>query len=503
MRLTVYITNLMVLILWLSKVAIAYRIKIILMMLMSVSFLFTSCQKTNESGGKEEFESFEEKFNHNSSDTRLTIYGEESYEKIPLSVNRIESNYRKTTSPDGQIIISEDIDVETKNSFGGATNFEKLHLTVGENPVCRYMKVYKDGSNRRIILQEGEEPQGDTLLKKAINFKPTVTYYSFYYHGEPYWGKYGIPDIIVRTTWGDVNDTKINELSIRKEKLTKVVAEILYQEHVFPLVKLWKWYITGEYQKDADGLSKEKLFTKYALSNEAKKKIEERISKIESLNTETKNLENENIEEEFITLLSKPDKVYKNGNVEYFMQKGITTQPLTGEDIFARYQEILNHLKESQDSQKPLLEGIIESFKEIKDNQGKTVIVLTGYSKIDPKTGFVEGEPSYIEFRIYPPPFRKLTYNQIKGRIQEIEKEIKKGEGKNEATLAYFKTLEYIQKEKEILEEILKIGPKTNSRLIVYLPEILLYHSGTAVETYTYKYDPKKGNEADSFRGFK
>ncbi len=470
---------------------------------MFVSFLFASCQKTNEPNGKKEVEALEEEFNNNSSDPRLTISGEEFYEKIPLSVNRIEGNYRITTSPDGQIIISENIDVETKNSFGGATNFKKLYLTVGKNPISKYMKVFKDDLNRSIVLEEGEEPQGDTLLKKAINFKPTVTYYSFYSHGEHYLGKYDLPDIIVRTTWDKFNDAKINKLNVRKEKLTKEVAEILYQERAFPLMKLWKWYVTGEYQKDADGCSKEKLFNKYALSNEAKKKVAERISKIESLNTETKNLENENIEEEFITLLSKPDKVYKNGNIEYFTQKGITTQPLTGKDVFARHQEILNHLKECQDSQKPLLEGIIESFKGIKDNLGKTVIVLTGYSKIDPTTGFVEGDPYYIEFRIYPPPFKKLTYNQIKGRIQEIEREIKKREGKKEVDLPYVKTLEYIQKEKEILEETFKIGPKDNPQLIVYLPEILLYHAGIANETYTYRYDPKKGNEADFFRGLK
>ncbi len=482
----------------------ANKTKIILMVLISVSFLLTSCQKTNEPSGKEEVDALKEELNQNYLDTSSTTYGEEFYEKIPLSVNRVEGNYIKTTSPDGQIIISESIVVEIKNSFGGATKFEKLNLTVGKNPISKYMKVYKDGLNRRIILQEGEEPQENVLLKKAINFKPTVTYYNFYYYGEPYWGKYGIPDIIIRTTWGKFNNAKINDLSIRKEKLTKEVAEILYHERVFPLVKLWKWYVTGEYQKDA-ALSKENLFNKYNFSNEAKNKIAERISKIESINTETKVIENENIEEEFITLLSKPDKVYKNGNIKYFTQKGITNQPVTGKDVFARYQEILKHLKKSQDSQKPLLEGIIESFKEIKDNRGKTVIVLTGYSKVDPKTGFVEGDPYYIEFRIYPPPFRKLTYNQINVRIQEIEKEIKKRKGKQEADLPYFKTLEYMQKEKEILGKMIKDWSShiNEPQLIVYLPEILLYHSGTFIESYTYKYDPKKGNEADFFRGLK
>lgn len=481
----------------------ANKTKIILMALISVSFLLTSCQKTNESTGKEEVDALEEKLNQNYLDTSSTTYGEEFYEKIPLSVNRVEGNYIKTTSPDGQIIISESIEIETNNSFGGATNFEKHYLTVGENPVARYMKVYNNGLNRKIVVQEGEKPQGDTLLKKAINFKPSVAYYSFYYHVEPIWGKHDLPNIIVGTTWGKFNDAKINDLSNRKEKLIQEVAKILYQEHAFPLMKLWKWHVTGEYQKDANGYSKENLFNKYALSDEAKKKVTERIDKIESLNTEIKNLENENSEEDLITLLSKPDKVYKNGNIEYFTQKGITTQALTGEDVFARYQEIMTHLKESQDSQKPLLEGIIESFKEIKDNRGKTVIVLTGYRKIDPTTGFVAGEPSYIEFRIYPPPFRKLTYNQIKNRIQEIKKEIKKREGKQDATLPYFKTMEYIQKEKEILEETLTIGPKNNLQMIVYLPEILLYHSGNFIESYTYKYDPKKGNEAEFFSGSK
>lgn len=473
----------------------ANKIKIILMMLMSVSLLFLSCKKTNRPDVKGKFDSPVEKVNQNSLDTRSTIYGEELYEKIPLSVTRIEGNHRRTTSPDGQITISESIVVETSNSFGGASTFEKQYLTVGKKPVARYMKVYKDSLNRKIVLQEGEEPQGDTLLKKAINFKPTVTYY-FYYHDGHYLDKYGVPDIIVRTTWGNFNDTKINGLNIRKE-----IAEMLYQKDVFHLVKLWRWYVTEEYQKDAEDFTKEKLFTKYALSNEAKNEIVQKINKIESLNAQIKKLENE--KEEFITLLSKLDKVYKNGNVEYFTQKGITTQPLTGEDVFVRYQEILNRLKESQNSQRPLLEGIIESFKEIKDNWGKTVITLTGYSKIDHKTGFVQGNPSYIEFRIYPPPFRKLTYKQIKGRIQEVEKEIKKREGKKEISLPYFKTREYLQKEKEILEEILKIDQKNNQQFIVYLPEILFYHSGIFIESYTYRYDPKKGKEAEFFRGLK
>lgn len=461
------------------------------MMLIFVSLFLASCQKTNEPSGKEETEGLEE--------VKQNSYGEESYGKISLSITRSEGNYSKTTSPDGQIIISESIEIETNNSFGGATNFERHYLTVGENPVDRYMKVYNDGLNRRFVVQEGEKPQGDTLLKKAINFKPSVAYYSFYYHVEPIWGKQDLPNIIVRTTWDKFNDARINDLSNRKEKLTKELAKILYQEHAFPLMKLWKWHVTGEYQKDAKGYSKENLFNKYALSDEAKKKVTERIDKIESLNTEIRHLENENSEEEFITLLSKPDKVYKNGNIEYVTQKGITSQPLTGKDVFARHREIMNHLKESQYSLKPLLEGIIESFKEIKDNWGKTVIVLTGYSRVDPKTGFVEGDPYYIEFRIYPPPFRKLTYHQINGRIQEIEKEIKKRKGKQEANLPYFETLEYIQKEKEILEETLTTGPKNNLQMIVYLPEILLYHSGNFIESYTYKYDPEKRKRSGVF----
>lgn len=456
---------------------------IILTVLMFVSFLFSSCRKTNEHSGKEEVEKY--------------------YENIPLSVNRIEGNYKITTSPDVQLIISEDIDLETKNSFGGATNFKRLYLTVGKNPISKYMKVFKDDLNRSIVIEEGEEPQGDTLLKKAANFKPTVTYYNFYSHDEHYLGKNDLPDIIVRTTWDKFNDPKTNKSNVSREKLTEEIAEALYQERAFPLMKLWKRYVTGEYQKDADSCSKEKLFDKYALSDKDRKKVAEIISRIESLNTETKNFENENIEEEFITLLSKPDKVYKNGNIEYFTQKGVTTQPLTGKDVFARHQAILNSLKKCQDLQKPLLEGIIESFKEIKDNRGKTVIVLTGYSKVDPKTGFVEGEPYYIEFRIYPPPFRKLTYNQIKNRIQEIKIEIEKRESKEDMDLPYVKTFEYIQKEKEILEETIKIDPKNNPQLIVYLPEVLLYHAGIAEETYTYRYDPKKGNEAELFRGLR
>ena len=160
------------------------KTKIILMVLMSVSFLLTSCQKTKEPIGKEEVDALEEE---NYLGTSSTTYGEEFYEKIPLLVNRVEGNYIKTTSPDGQIIISEITELETKNSFGGVTNFEKHNLTVGKNTISKYMKVYKDSLNRRIILQEGEEPQGDTLLKKAINFKPTVTYYSFYYYGETYY----------------------------------------------------------------------------------------------------------------------------------------------------------------------------------------------------------------------------------------------------------------------------------------------------------------------------
>lgn len=386
----------------------------ILTALMFVIFSFTSCQRTKEYSEKKEVWALKEEFKQDSSGTRLKIYGKEFYEEIRLSINQIEGNYRKTTSPDGQIIISEGINVETNNSLGGTTTFEKIYLTVGENPVARYMKVYKDGLDRRVILQEGEEPQGDTLLKKAINFKPIVTYYNYY--GDPYFSNYGISNIIVKTIWNNFNNK---------------------------------------------------------------------------------------IEGEFITCFSKAVKLYKNGNIEYLTQKGITTQPLTGKNEFSRYQEILTRLKGSQDTQKPLLEGIIEFFKEIKDNLGKTVIVLTGYSKIDPNTGFAEGEPLYIEFRIYPPPFRKLTYNQIKGRIQEIEKEVKKWKHKKDATLPYFKTMEYIQKEKEILEKTLKIGPQNNTQLIVYLPEILFYHSGIAEETYTYRYDPKKGNVANSFRGLK
>ena len=89
--------------------AAEYNKIIILTVLMLVSFLFSSCRKTNEPAGKEE--------------------DEKIYENIPLSVNRIEGNYRITTSPDVQLIISEDIDLETTNSFGGATNFKRLYLT--------------------------------------------------------------------------------------------------------------------------------------------------------------------------------------------------------------------------------------------------------------------------------------------------------------------------------------------------------------------------------------
>ncbi|MCX5800492.1 MAG: hypothetical protein NTX17_03805 [Candidatus Eisenbacteria bacterium] len=401
-------------------------------------------------------------------------------------------------------MISESVVVEAHNSFNGVTEFEKINLTVGRHPISKYRRVHKDDLGRTVVLEEGEEPPEDILVEQATNFKPTLTYYRFYSDCEYSLGRCELPEMIVRTTWDDSSDKRIRDLSIRKETLTREVAEVLHHDGPFSLAKLWRWYIMAEYQKDANECSREHLFNKYSPSTKAREEVAVRIRIIDSINVAVKNLDNQNIRREFIALLSKPDSVYGNGNTEYYTQRVITTQPLTGKDVFHCYHEILNHLRESQYSHSPLLDGIIESFKEIKDDRGNTVIVLTGYSVVDPKTGFVAGAPRYIEFRVFPPPFRVLTRSQISSRIEQVEKQLERGVGEDEIGLPYFETLEYMQKEKEILEEMIEEWSLTNEpQMIVYLPEILLFHAGIPIESYTYKYDPQKGNGADHYVGLK
>jgi len=412
-------------------------------------------------------------------------------EKVPLLDTLPEGNYKKITSPDGHIIIKESIDLETINSFGGTTSFEKLNITIGKIPVAKYLKVFKDSLERNVILMEGELPKGNTLEEKAINFKPDVTSYLYYYDKKSNIFRYDIADIIVGTVFGNFNNNNINELENEKEKLTKELSLILSKERVFFLKRMWR-YIKREYQQDVKNLSVKNIFDKYNLKDEDKKKVEDIIRKIQNLNTKIGYIRSDKSEKEYIHKISKTDKIYNNGNVEYLTQKGVTTQSLTGKNEFDRYKEISIHLHKSQNSQKPPLDGISESYKEINDNSGKNIIVLTGYNKVNRVTGFVEGEPYYIEFRIYPPPFRKLTRDQIMERIKEIEEEINNEEWGKSTDLPYFKTQEYIQNEKEILEESLKNSQNNNAYFIVYLPEILLYYAGIAVESYTYKYDPKK-----------
>lgn len=204
---------------------------------------------------------------------------------------------------------------------------------------------------------------------------------------------------------------------------------------------------------------------------------------------------------EVITLASKHEQSFSNGNTEYSVQKGFNREALTCTHIYLCYKEIAANIAKKRNERKPILDIIVKSFKEIKNRYGNTVIIVSG-AKIDSVTGFPKGNPRYLEFHFYAPPFRIITLNEIEARVQEIERELDNRNGKEETGLAHIKKTEYIREERGLLEQVLKDSARKDVRhLVVYLPEILFFHAGIMSCSYTYEYDASKGTQAHSFVG--
>lgn len=372
-----------------------------------VGFLSGSCADN----GKEDFLSLGERFPHSSYHAREAIRGEAPYNQTPLSVAHMEGKTKIITSPNGRITISESIVIEERNAFGGSTSFEKLNLTTSAPLISKYRKVHKDHLDRTIVLEESSvQPEGRILERQAVNFQPTVIYYSFF-------GGCGdscaLPEMIVMTT-------RMNDHGAKNE---------------------------------------------------------------------------------VISLASKHEQSFSNGNTEYSVQKGFNREALTCTHIYLCHEEIAANIAKKRSEHKPILDFIVKSFKEIKNRHGNTVIIISGAS-IDSATGFPKGNPQYIEFRFYPPPFRILTLTEIEARFQEVNRELNNRNGKEETGLAHVKTTAYIREERDLLEKVLKESVKKNVRhLVVYLPEILFFHAGIMSYSYTYKYDASKGTQAHLFVG--
>lgn len=313
-------------------------------------------------------------------------------------------------SPNDRIIIRESIVIEKSNSFGGSTSFDKLNITTSEPILSKYRKIHKDDLNRRIVLEEGGQPKGQTMERQAVNFEPTVIYYSFFGNVK---NGCELPELVVRTT------------------------------------------------RNNDQISKR----------------------------------------EIISSVSRTGCSFKNGNTEYYVQKGLSQEPLSCTDIYSCHREISDHLKERRNARKPILDFVSESFKEIRNHRGNTLIVLSGYPRIDNTTGFPEGDPRWIEFRLYPPPFRVLKRVEIEDRIQEIDRELGDRNGEGKTGLSHVKTTAYLREESGILKEALKEPIVINGRHLIYFPEILFFHSGIMSTSYTYVYDKGKGTQAHMFVG--
>ena len=91
----------------------------------------------------------------------------------------------------------------------------------------------------------------------------------------------------------------------------------------------------------------------------------------------------------------------------------------------------------------------LQLTRQIKAESSAAVIVLSGYTQLDNTTGFAEGDPRYIEFRLYPPPFRVFAPREIEGRIQEIDRELESRDGEEETGLSHVKTSAYMKMERE------------------------------------------------------
>ena len=99
-------------------------------------------------------------------------------------------------------------------------------------------------------------------------------------------------------------------------------------------------------------------------------------------------------------------ELFPSGEINFYVQQGLTLNPFQAEDSLAAYQNIVDKLNQANKAKRPILDGIINSFIVRKDSRGYDKYTLTGFDKINPASGFIakDATPAYIGFREWPLP---------------------------------------------------------------------------------------------------
>jgi hypothetical protein len=113
---------------------------------------------------------------------------------------------------------------------------------------------------------------------------------------------------------------------------------------------------------------------------------------------------------ETIFMFSKTTRLYNNGSLRYsiiegrgLIRGGSSIPLLTKEGKYqSNYDLVKNNIPNIYwEASEDKLAYIIDSWEQITDKNGKLYAMLTGHNYIDPVTGFVQGDPTWIDFFNY------------------------------------------------------------------------------------------------------